>query len=211
MLNLHEERSLHFFSFDKIKGCECTDRDWRETLVLSIFCSNNFIWSFHDEKTALNTLNYAACEKTSVATQSPSFPGRQFSWHLCHWELGGSLRAACWGMACATSCPEGLAGRDDPGKGWVAAQPLCSDLQSQRATAVGRGKKRSENKSSIERRGGTVFRIGQHSFITGRDVMVNKLQSTSFFFPSFCPSILKEAEFRPLIVVFEDTLLLVRV
>lgn len=137
--------------------------------------------------------------------------GRQFSWHLCNWELGGSLRAACCGMACATSCPEGLAGRDESGKGWVAAQPLCSDLQSQRAMAVGRGTKSSENKSSIERRGGTVFRTGQHSFITGRDVMVNKLQSTSFFFPSFCPSILKEAEFQPLIVIFEDTLLLVRV
>lgn len=125
---------------------------------------------------------------------------------------GGSLRAACWGTACATSSPEGLAGRDDLGKGWVAAQPLCSDLQSQRAMAVGWGKKRSENKSSIERRGGTVFPIGQHSFITSRDVMVNKLQRTPyFFFLLFCPSILKETECQPLIVISEDTFLLMRV
>lgn len=74
--NLYEEIFLNFFSLNKTEECECISRDCRETLILSVFCSNIFIWSFHDEKTDLNTFNYVACEKifteTFVATQSPS-------------------------------------------------------------------------------------------------------------------------------------------
>lgn len=147
MFNLHEERSLHSLSFYKIKERGCADRDWRETLMLSIFCSNIFIWSFYDEKTALNTLNYVACEKTSiqifVATRSPRSQAVLLALGQLLWEPGGSEHAAHWGTACATSCPEGQAGRDGQWKGWVVAQPLWSDLQSQRAKAVGWGKKRN--------------------------------------------------------------------
>lgn len=57
VLHLHGETSLYFLSFDKIKERGCMDRDWRETLMLSIFCSDFFIWYLHDKKTALNTLN----------------------------------------------------------------------------------------------------------------------------------------------------------
>lgn len=201
LLQLHEERSLHFLSFDKIKECGCTDRDWRETFILSMFCSNVFISSFRDEKTALNTLNYVASEKTSIeifcSHTETELPGQAALLALVQllWELGGgSLHATRWGTACATSCPEGKTGRDGLGKGWMAAQPLCSDLQSQHAMAVGWGKKRSENKSSIERE-------RWHSLSNGPAQLHNKQgcdakQTTKhliiFFFPSsFLPKHLK--------------------
>lgn len=143
---LPKKRDLYLFlAFDKTKECACTDTCWRETLLLSIFCRIIFIWSFHDEKTALDTLNYVACEKTSteifVATQSPSSQGRQFSWHLCQGQhrrgLGTVVVPACWGTACATSCPLEQARRGGLEKGWVFLQQLCYDLQSQCAMAFG--------------------------------------------------------------------------
>lgn len=188
VLQLHEERSLHFLSFDKIKECGCTDRDWRETFILSMFCSNVFISSFRDEKTASNTLSYVASEKTSTEIfcghTETELPGQAALLALVQllWELGGGGEGPYTLHAGGRLVPllvlKGKLEEMVWGKaGWLHSR-FALICRARMLWQLDGGRREVKIKAPLKGRGGAAFLMGQRSFITSRDVMLNKPQST---------------------------------